>query len=1047
MKKKKEKQPSFTDGSDFPYKRLPMIVCLSIVLCTSSFAFVNVREGSTDLLQHINQQRSISGQILDENGEPMIGVSILVKGTSVGTITDIEGNFSLQLPAGKNELEVSYIGYQNQTVAVGNNNQLTIHLVPDMQALDEIVVIGYGAVKKRDLTGAVASVKSSDITASPTSNPMEALQGKVAGMDIMRKSGQVGAGVDIQLRGTRSIYGENTPLFIIDGIAGDYDLLNPADIESIDILKDASSTAIYGSAGANGVVIVTTKQGKQGKTTVNFDAYVGVSGFAEYPSGMVGDEYINLKREAYRTQHGQYPEFMSSIFGDPKILEAYENGKWIDFVDEVIGKSAVNQNYNVSVNGGTEKTKFFASLNYTDEKGILKGDDRLRYGLRLNLDQTINSWARMGINANVNYTNGNKRNQSVFVNSLTFVPLGDPYDENGSINSQYLSGQQNPLSDEIPEQFVDNTRSTYLTANAYLEINPLKGLTYRSVLGVNVKNSRQGKFFGPLSIANITAGYNKPLASIQNDGRYGYKWENILTYNFKVAQDHEFTVTGITSWSHSQDEMSYAAGQGQELTSQSFWKLSSGTQKVGVDSDFSQTQSMSYAARINYNYKGRYLLTLSNRWDGVSHLAKGHKWDTFPAAAVAWRISDEMFMEEATSWLSNLKLRVGYGISGNSGGMGAYSSKTATYVFPQPVVFGDKGYPVLQYGNPHANPFIGWEKSYNTNVGLDIGLFNGRINMTVDWYNTDTKDLLFKRALPITVGVTHWGSPVNIWQNIGKTNNKGLEIVLNTQNIVSKNFSWNSTLSFTANKDKIVSLPEGDLIAESLFVGKSIRAFYDYKYLGIWSETEKDEAAKYGCLPGDIKIATNPIITKDENGNEVSDNGIHKYSEKDRMYLGSKNPDWFLGFQNDFRYRDFDLSIFFMIRHGQMLKSDLITRYNPVLDIVNSPSGSDYWTPENQGAYLPRPGLHSKASDYPGWSSLAYRDGSFLKVKNITLGYSLPKSVLSTLHIERVRFYATAYNPFIYAFDKQMRDQDPERNGSDNFPLSKEFVFGVNVTF
>ena len=421
---------------------------------------------------------------------------------------------------------------------------------------------------------------------------MEALQGKVAGLDIMKSSGKAGSDVDIQLRGTRSIYGSNSPLFIIDGIQGSYNQVNPADIESIEVLKDASSTAIYGSAGANGVVIITTKQGKTGKATVNFDAYVGVSGFAKFPHGMIGDEYVNLKREAWRTKNNEeYPEFMSTIFDKQGVLDAYDAGKWIDWVDEVMGKNGVQQNYNLSITGGTEKTKIFASLNYNNEEGLIKNDNRKRYSMRLNLDQSIFFWAKVGFNTNLTYTDGNTRNQSVFVNALTFLPLGDVYDAGGNINYEYCKdgGKVNPMADEAKDQYVNNTRSTYFTGNAYLELTPLKGLTFKSVLGTTLSNSRNGVFFGKKSIANITSGYQAPLAEIYNSASYAYRWENVLTYNFTLAKDHSFGVTGITSYSKNQDEANESHAQGQELAAQSFHNLSAGTEKVQVASSFSQT--------------------------------------------------------------------------------------------------------------------------------------------------------------------------------------------------------------------------------------------------------------------------------------------------------------------------------------------------------------------------------------------------------------------------------------------------------------------------
>lgn len=1023
-------------------KRTSIIIGLLLTLCMP-FSLIYADASSVNVLLVTEQTKTVRGTIIDETGEPMIGVSVLVKGTTIGTITDFDGNFSLEVPTGKTTLDVSYIGYKNQAVAIGNNTQLNIKMQPDTQALDEVVVIGYGTVKKRDLTGAVTSLKSGEITMNPVQNPMEALQGKVAGMDIMRTSGKAGSDVDIQLRGTRSIYGSNSPLFIIDGIQGSYNQVNPADIESIEVLKDASSTAIYGSAGANGVVIITTKKGKEGKVTVNFDAYVGVSGFAKYPHGMLGDEYVNLKREAWRTlNNGEYPEFMSTIFNKPGVLAAYEDGKWIDWVDEAMGKTGMQQNYNLSITGGTDKTKIFASLNYNKEEGLIKNDDRNRYSMRLNLDQTIFSWAKVGFNTNVTYTDANTRNQGVFVNALTFLPLGDAYDANGNINYEYCKdgGKVNPMADEAKDEYVNNTRDVYFNGNAYLELTPLKGLTFKSVLGTTLSSARNGVFFGKKSIANITSGYEAPLAEIYNSSAYAYRWENILTYNFKIAKDHDFGVTGITSWSKNQNEANETHAQGQELNSQSFHNLGAGTEKVVVASSFAQTQSMSYALRLNYSYKGRYLFTFSNRWDGVSHLAPGHKWDSFPAAAVAWRISDEAFMQNTQDWLSNMKLRVGYGVTGNSGRTdAAYSSTTQTATYTTGVGFGNNGVGHIQYMGTFGNPDASWEKSYNTNIGVDLGLFNGRVNLTVDWYNTDTKDLLYSRTMPITSGVTGWGNPLKAWQNLGETNNKGIEISLSTQNIVKKNFTWSSNVTFTANKEKVVSLPDGDVINEKLFEGEAISVFYDYKYLGIWSESEAAEASKYNSKPGDIKVATD---------GSFNENGIHTYSTKtDNFILGKKTPDWILGFQNTFTYRDFDLSFFVMGRWGFMVNNDVITRYNPTTSWDNSPTGADYWTPENQSAYLPRPGLHDNKSSYAGFTSLAYMDGSYFKVKNITLGYTLPKKILAKIHMEKLRVYATAYDPFVFAKEELMRDLDPERNGDSTFPLTKRFVFGVNVTF
>jgi len=984
---------------------------------------------------------TISGLVKDLSGEPLIGVSVKLGNGKVGTITDPQGKFSLVVPT-QSSLTFSYIGYLPQTI-LANQSFMNVVLKEDNKNLDEVVVVGYGTVKKRDLTGAIASVKSDDIISSPTGNAMEAIQGKVAGMDIVKTSGQAGASVNMLLRGTRSIYGDNSPLFIIDGIAGSFDNLNTYDIESMEILKDASSTAIYGSAGANGVVIITTKRGKESKTTVNFDAYAGVSGFAQYPSAMIGDEYVNLKKEAYRGANGNYPEFMTSIFTDPAVYSAYQDNKWIDFVGQLLDKQTTNQTYNLSVSGGTEKTKIFASYRYYDENGLLEGDNIKRHTFRINVDQAINSWIKSGINVQIGYLNQARRNQGVFGNILTFVPLGDSYDANGNINPIYVSTTQNPLSDEIPAQYRDDVRTTSVNSNAFVEMNPIKGLTYKSVFGANLSIARNGKFFGPQSIANVTATYARPVSSLEYDGSYGYKWDNILTYHTKINKDHDLTLTGISSWSFNQDEMFYAIGQGQTLSSQYYWNLLAGTVKQGISSTFQQSQSMSYAGRVNYSYKGKYLFNASLRADGASRLADGYRWDAFPSAAIAWRMSDENFMKSTQNWLSNLKLRVSYGISGSAGGIAPYSTVANAYTYPQPTAFGNTAGSSIQYAGAYPNASLGWEKSYNTNLGLDMSFLNGRIDATLDLYNTDTKGLLFQRQIPITNGVSAWASPLSGWQNIGQTNNKGIELVVNSRNIVHRNFTWSSAFTFSMNKDKVVYLPDGkDIIGSNLFMGESVRALYDYKYLGIWQQSEVTNAALYGCVPGDIKIATVPITT-----NGVSDNGVHKYSATDRMYLGSTNPLWFAGLQNNFTYRNFDLSIFFQIRYGLIQNNALITRFNPILNTNSSPSGANYWTPENTDAYYPRPGIHSSTTQYLGWSSLGIVDGSYLKIRNLTLGYTLPEKVLQAMKIQKIRFYATAYNPMVFAFSKMLEGQDPERSGSDNFPFSREFVFGLNVTF
>ncbi len=998
--------------------------------------------GKISNYQEINQQRSVSGQVLDENGEPMIGVSVLVKGTKVGAITDFDGKFKIDAPAGAQELQITYMGYKSKTVKITSGNIL-VKMEQDNQLLDEVVVVGYGTVKKRDLTGAVSSVKNEDIVIAPTNNVMEALQGKIAGMDITKTSGEIGEDVTILLRGSRSIYGDNSPLFIIDGIPGSYSQVNPSDIESVDVLKDASSTAIYGSAGANGVVIITTKRGKEGKAVVNFDAYYGFSGTPNYSHGMVGEEWVNYQREAYKYINGSYPSDMATLFGNPTYTDAYNAGKWIDWVDEIAGNTATTQKYSLSVSGGTEKTRIFASTSYSKDEGLLANDNMDKYTLRLNLDQEINQWAKIGFTSNLTYSDRNRGQSNTFTKALTAFPLGDAYDENGNINSEFINGQFTPLGDFIPNQYANNTRSTYINSIGYLELTPLKGLSFRSQINATLSHSRTGQYWGKEANANLPTYAAAPFAQKTNNDGWSYTWENVLSYNTTI-KDHSFGGQFITSWTKDISEETIAGGGGYMVDSWLFHRLASASGNQYIYSDYQQTQKMSYAVRFNYSYKGKYLFTFSNRWDGVSWFSEGNKWDSFPAGAIAWRISDEGFMEDTKDWLDNLKLRVGYGITGNSGGTGAYVTQSQAYLYPAWGVTKDGEYvQFAQYTGTFAGGNLGWEKSYNWNVGLDFGLFGNRLDGSIEWFSTITRGLLFKRTLPITSGITGWGSPLTSWQNLAKTSNQGVELTINSHNFKTKDFSWDTSLSVTWSKEQIESLPDGDVIAENLFEGYPIKSIYGYKYIGLWKTTDDASLMEaYGVEPGFIKIQT--IEKFDDEGN--GDGGVHKYGEDDRMVLGHENPDWVIGLNNSFTYKGFDLSVFAMARYGQTINSELLGYYTASNSITtNQLAGVKYWTEEDENAYYPRPGTASQQSTV--YSSLRVVDGSFIKIKNITLGYTLPQSISRKVLMEKCRIYATAYNPFIFTADSKLKDTDPETGGSDSFPTYKQFVFGVNITF
>lgn len=991
---------------------------------------------------------TVNGTIRDNHGDILPGASVRVRGTQQGTTSDSDGNFYLRCPQGS-ELEISFIGYM--PLRVKAQPKLSVTLNEDNQTLEDVVVVGYGTVKKRDLTGAVTSIKADQVVAAPTGNAMEALQGKVAGLDITKTSGKVGTGVDILLRGSRSIYGDNAPLFIIDGVqGGSMSDVNPSDIETIDVLKDASSTAIYGSAGANGVIIITTKRGKEGKARVNFDAYWGWGGEPNFQHGMIGDEFMTYQREAYKYSHGVSSVDDQTLFGNAAYYQAYQQGKWIDWVDQ-IKSNAAQQKYSLSVTGGTEKTKIFASAAYSKQDGILQNDNLNTYQMRLNVDQDINKWLSANFSSNISYNNLNNGNNRTFSDALTALPLGDPYDEESKINYRYNDGLTTPLGDFIENQYAENIRTTYLIATGALTWKPIEGLSAKSQLTGILKHSRNGKYRGDQANATHPSYSSTPFAESSNTNYWQFNWENVISYNKTIANDHNLGAQFITSYIVNEQEFARAYSNGVAMDSYQWHQLKAGDSKSY--SEYKKWQKLSYAMRFNYSYKGRYLFTFSDRWDGVSWFAEGNKWDSFPAAAFGWRISDEPFMETLTEdWLDNLKLRVGWGITGNAGMLStqnenglsdgnAYATQSIPYYFSGTGMRDGQRVDVIQY-NTYGSNTLGWEKSYNWNVGLDFGVLKNRISGSVEWFHTITRGLLYKQQMPITSGITMWGSPISSWQNLAKTKNYGVEFSLTTQNIVTHNFTWTTNLSTNWSRESIVSLPVesgyflDNVNGKNLFEGESINSIYGYKYLGIWKTSEADEAAKYSSEPGFIKIET---LDKDGDG------GLHAVGADDRQVLGHSNPYWIIGLTNNFTYRGFDLGVHVMARLGQTISSGMVGRYTASDAVTtNQISGADYWTESNQDAYYPRPGSYTKQSAY--YTSLAIVDGSFFKVKNITLGYTLPAELTRKAQIDKLRIYFTAYNPMIFC-KSILQDTDPETGGSDNFPTYREYVFGINLTF
>ncbi len=1016
----------------------------------------------------VEQTRLLKGKVVDETGEPLIGVSILLKASGTGTVTDLNGEFSLEIPAGRQTLEVSYIGYTTQTLTVTTQNQLNLTLQPDTQTLDEVVVIGYGTVKKRDLTGAVASVKSEDITLNPGANPMSALQGKIAGLDITTSSGQAGATPTVQLRGTRSLQLDNQgnissdafkPTYIIDGMPGDISTLNPNDIESVEVLKDASSTAIYGSSGANGVIIVTTKSAKSGKPVINFNFYAGTSLSAQLPKMRSGDSYISYFTDAYKVNGITNQE---EIFGEK--YDAIQNNRWMNWADEVL-HSGLKQNYSVSVAGGTEKTKAYFSLNYADEKSSYKNDENKIYSTRIRIDQEINKWISAGINIQGSFTDREARN-GVLERALFATPLGVAYAEDGSINDYPIPGSSsdpNPLADEQDGVFKNNTKTGRVYVDGYLDWKPLKGLSFRTQLGGSYSHARQGRLQGEGSY-NVLRN-NPPYGSARNTTGYNYKWENILTYQTIINKIHDLKITGVSTWNHNQSESYNIYGENPAKNDMLWYALENADNK-SLGSNYTMSKGLGLIGRVNYSLMGRYLFSASVRYDGSSRLAEGNKWDVFPAVSLGWRISDEPFMEATKQWLDNLKLRLGYGVAGTTAGISEYSSM-ASLVYDKGTL-GGQVVPTAKFTEYITNRSLTWEKTHDWNIGVDASFLGGRIDLTLDLYRTKTTDVIIAQNLPTSIIGTYTGTTAyKMNRNAAQTENRGIELALTTRNIVRKDFSWSSTFTFASNKEKIkVLIDNQDMITNAFNtdrvfkVGEAVGSFYKYKVLGIWQHSEAETAALFGNQPGDIKLDL-PSVLKDATGyyyNDAEGNRVDITADKpyalrpayDRQIIGHQNPDWTFGFKNDLKYKNFDLSVFFYARWGQMMNyGTVIGKFSPNPD-YNIPAYFTYYdktVAADQDVLFYAVDNSKNRSAYDGYDSMYYVDGSFFKLKNLTLGYTLPQNLTKRLGIGNLRVYATLTNLFTYSPDKYVKDYDPEMNGSIDFPLSRDCVFGFNLTF
>ncbi len=1054
------------------------ICVLALLLSTASNArdiFNPASMSGENLLTATSQARAVTGKILSgDNNEPLPGVNIIIKGTTTGAISDLDGNYSVNITDDATVLIFSSVGYETIEMAVGTQSIINITLVPDITALSEIVVVGYGTQEKRDVTAAIASLDQQAISKIPTANPVDALKGQVSGVDVMQAGGRPGQYPTVTIRGRRSVSASNEPLYVIDGvpmIAGSgtiYDF-NPQDIESMEILKDAAATAIYGSRGANGVILVTTKRGKSGKAVVSYDGYYGVTSSIKKIDWMMdGEEFADLKRESRREDsagklgrqawNGTLPDD-SKVFSDPREVESLATGRYQDYLmgstdptgygldvpyNGVI-QDGWQTNHQLGLMGGNDKIQYNMSLGYFKEQGIIVNQDYERFTGRINVDAQISKNIKAGMSTFISIAEQNWGSSATLGEAFGNSPLGVPYILNAENDSvigldifPIVDGiRTNPYNELVPDAYIDERDFTRIFSSIYVEADIVKGLKYKFLFGPDMRYRTNGAFQGSKTNARRNG---DSAAQEEKNQETGYTIENLLTYDTKIGSKHEIKMTFLQSIQSQTFDSLRTSVINLPYETQLWYNLGSAGTIAGVGSTLKERKLASFMGRINYAFADKYLLQLTYRADGSSVLAEGDKWAYFPGVSVGWRLIDENFMSGTSRWLDELKLRASYGEVGNQS-VNPYQTagRLARSYYDW-----DGGNAAGFRLNEIPNPNLGWEISKTIDVGIDFGFFDGRLSGNLDWYNTNTEDLLLARNLPITSGYT------SILENVGATETTGIELGLSATIFDTQSgFRWILDGNITHYEEAIRELalkgPDGesiDDVGSNRFIGEPLRVFYDYKKIGIWQADEADEAFQIdGSYPGEIKVA-DLYGPKDANGELTGPDG--KISGEDRIILGSDVPDVFGGINNRFEFKGFDLSFMFYFRLGHMIQSDLHSGLNTMQGRYNN-MDVDYWTIDNPTNAYPRPNFNQENPQKN--STLRYFDGSYWKLRNVVLGYNFPGSITEKLHMTNLRIYATAQNPW---YSAKFESYDPENSGAigtDDVPSSKLFMLGINVQF
>ncbi|WP_229742958.1 SusC/RagA family TonB-linked outer membrane protein [Wenyingzhuangia marina] len=1012
------------------------LLMIAVVLCFSSTSWA---------------QSKVTGVVTDANDIPVPGANVIIKGTSKGTIADFDGNFEITASNG-DVIAVSYVGYTTKEIAYAGQAKLSVKLEQSNTELDEVVIVGYGTVKRKDLTGSVASMDAESIEKTNKVDAISALQGQAPGVVVQRTNNKPGSGgFNIRIRGASTINDNETasqggftpgqnPLFIVDGIfVDDISFLNPADISRMDILKDASATAIYGSRGSNGVVLIETKRGKSGALRVDYSNYVGFKQAYHLPSVQDGPGYVEYLKDvvvgnqfASGNLNYRRGDVNLSNWLDAEEMQNVADGVSTDWVDLML-KKGFQTNHTVSLSGGTDKTVYSVGMGYTTDEGSLEGEDFTRYNVRGSLKSDLTKWLNLSVSNHITNAIQNEGSYEGFRSSYRLKPIGRPYNDDGSLRffpTQKENQVTNPLFEA--DNITRETKYLQYIGDIALQVKPIEGLTLTTKFSPNIKYTRYGEYRGLYSKSVVGNPANR-RAQVNNHNSVSYSWDNILNYKLESGV-HAIDFTGVFSRYMQRSEGYYTQVRNFTTDEFTFYNLGAGLDIRDVSSSFEKSTLESYTARVNYSLMDKYLVTLTGRYDGASILAEGNKWAFFPSVAFAWKIMEEDFMK-SQDILTNAKLRLSYGQTGNNGaGGGLVPLGSQSLLSSSATNLGDQATPSLYISNL-ANKDLKWERTSEINVGFDFAFLNNRINGSIDVYNRKNSDIIFRTGIPSVTGFP------TILKNIGESTNKGIEVGLNSTNINTGDFKWTTNLNFAANKNTLDRLygTNADIIFNRQGtnfihrVGESIGSLYDYEYIGIWQLDEAAEAAVYGQRPGQVKV-------RDLNNDGSID------ADNDRKVIGQVTPKWTGGITNTLNYKDFDFSFFVNISQGNKVKSNFHSNLSFPYD--GDPSrlfnayDVDYWTPTNPINSWYQPGNGGNYQD-----AIKYKDVSFVKVGYMTLGYKIPSTILDKLKISSLRLYATVQNPFVFT---NYDGWDPEGAGRNSWGaafMSRTFMTGLNLSF